>query len=96
MARRDERRGTRGAWSPAESARLDGVLDDGTYDALVVDATEAEGGAISIELTVVAGPAKGEVVTLLGHGLRADPLDLLGVPGTITVTDGTPYLRLEP
>lgn len=96
MARRDGRRVTRGAWSPAQSARLDGVLDDGTYDALVVDATEAEGGAISIELTVIAGPAKGEVVTLLGHGLRADPLDLLGVPGTITVTDGTPSLRLEP
>ena len=54
-------------------ARLDAVLDDGTYDALVVDAGEAEGGGVSIELTIVAGPAKGEVVTLLGHGLRATP-----------------------
>jgi hypothetical protein len=71
------------------------VLDDGTYDALVVDASEAEGGGVSIDLTVVAGPAKGEVVTLVGHGLRGDPLDLLGVPGTLTVTDGAPSLRLE-
>jgi len=72
------------------------VLDDGTYDALVVDANEAEGGGVSIELTIVAGPAKGEVVTLIGHGVRGDPLDLLGVPGTLTVAGGTPSFRLEP
>jgi hypothetical protein len=72
------------------------VLDDGTYDALVVDAGEAEGGGVSIELTIVAGPAKGEVVTLVGHGLRGDPLDLLGVPGTLTVAGGAPSFRLEP
>lgn len=71
------------------------MLDDGTYDALVVDAEEAEGGGVSIELTIVAGPAKGEVVTLVGRGIAGDPLDLLGVPGTLTVTDGTPSLRLE-
>lgn len=72
------------------------MLDDGTYDALVVDANEAEGGGVSIELTIVAGPAKGEVVTLIGHGVRGDPLDLLGVPGTLTVAGGTPSFRLEP
>jgi hypothetical protein len=71
------------------------VLDDGTYDALVVDAEEAEGGGVSIELTIVAGPAKGEVVTLIGRGIPGEPLDLLGVPGTLTVTDGNPSLRLE-
>jgi hypothetical protein len=72
------------------------VLDDGTYDALVVDATPRDGGGVSIELTIVAGPAKGEVVTILGQGLPGDPLDLLGVPATLTVTDGAPSLRLEP
>jgi hypothetical protein len=71
------------------------VLDDGTYDALVVDAADAEGGGVSIELTIVSGPAKGEVVAVIGHGLRGDPLDLLGVPGTLTVAGGTPSLRLE-
>lgn len=71
------------------------MLDDGTYDALVVDADEAEGGGVSIELTIIAGPAKGEVVTVVGRGMGGDPLDLLGVPGTLTVTDGTPSLRLE-
>jgi hypothetical protein len=96
MARRAVTRGTRGQRRAGHGARLDGVLDDGTYDALVVEASEAEGGGVSIELTVVAGPAKGEVVTVVGHGLRGDPIDLLGVPGTLTVTDGTPSLRLEP
>jgi hypothetical protein len=74
------------------------VLDDGTYDAVVVDATPRDGGGVSIELTVVAGPAKGEVVTILARELAGDPdpLDLLGIPATLTVTDGSPSLRLEP
>jgi hypothetical protein len=72
------------------------VLDDGTYDALVVDATHREGGGISIDLTLVAGPAKGEVVTVLAQGLAADPLDLLGVPATLTVADGAPSVRRQP
>jgi hypothetical protein len=72
------------------------VLDDGTYDALVVDATPRDEGGVSIELTVVAGPAKGEVVAVLARGLAGDPLDLLGVPATLTVAGGVPSLRLEP
>ena len=92
------------------------MLDDGTYDAIVVDATAVDpaaddavpgtgdagpaaaprpAGAVSIELTIVAGPAKGEIVTVLGRNLGGDPLDLLGVPATLTVTDGAPALRLE-
>jgi hypothetical protein len=72
------------------------VLDDGMYDALVVDATPRDGDGVSIELTVVAGPAKGEVVAVLARGLAGDPLDLLGVPATLTVAGGVPSLRLEP
>jgi hypothetical protein len=95
------------------------VLADGTYDAIVVDASAVApaagdvddaapgtgdagpadparpAGAVSIELTIVAGPAKGEIVTILGRNLGGDPLDLLGVPATLTVTDGAPALRLE-
>jgi hypothetical protein len=72
-----------------------GALPDGTYDALVVDAHESADGAVSVELTIVAGPAKGEVVTLRSSGLTGDPLDLLGVPATITVAGGTPSVRFE-
>jgi len=72
------------------------VLDDGTYDALVIDAEEAEGGGVSIELTIVAGPAKGEVVALRAEGLGGDPLDLLGVPATLTVRGGVVSVVFEP
>ncbi|MBN2623599.1 MAG: hypothetical protein JXA83_09530 [Acidimicrobiales bacterium] len=71
-------------------------LTDGTYDALVVDTTENDDGSVSVDLTIIAGPAKGEVVTLRATGLAGDPLDLLGVPATLTVADGDPSLRLEP
>ena len=71
------------------------TLADGAYDALVVDA-EDRGDAVAVELTIIAGPAKGEVVTLVSTGWSGDPLDLLGVPATITVSDGEPSVRFEP
>jgi hypothetical protein len=72
-------------------------LADGTYDALVVDASRGDDGSIGVEITIVAGPAKGEVVSLRTADLGGtDPLDLLGVPATLTVRDGVPSLRLEP
>lgn len=72
------------------------MLADGTYDALVVEATTRDDGGVSIDLTVVAGPAKGEVVTIVARWLPGDPIDLLGVPATLTVAEGAPSLRLEP
>lgn len=74
------------------------MLDDGTYDALVVDATPRDDGSVSIDLTIVSGPAKGEVVTIAARQLAGDPdpIDLLGIPATLTVADGAPSLRLEP
>jgi hypothetical protein len=72
------------------------ALPDGRYDALVVDAEDRGDGTVGVELTIVAGPAKGEVVTLVARGLATDPLDLLGGPGTSTVQGGAPSFRLEP
>ena len=72
-------------------------LADGTYDALVVDASTGDDGSIGVEITIVAGPAKGEVVSLRTSDLGGtEPLDLLGVPATLNVRDGAPSLRLEP
>lgn len=77
------------------------MLEDGTYDVMVVDAAptvDADGvadGGVRLDLTVIAGAHKGEVVTLGARGLHRDPLDLLGVPGTVVVADGNPRLRLE-
>jgi hypothetical protein len=71
-------------------------LPDGTYDAIVVDADEVDDATTTLELTVLAGPHKGQVVELRGPRGDHDPIDLLGLPATITVTDGRPRVRLEP
>lgn len=72
-------------------------LPDGSYDAIVVDADNLDDGGVGLQLTVLAGPSKGEVVELRGPAAPGvDALDLLGVPATITVADGVPRVRLEP
>ena len=46
------------------------MLPDGTYDAIVVDAGAADGGTGTvIELTLVAGDHKGEVVAMIAAAL---------------------------
>ena len=74
---------------------LRGVLSDGTYDVLVVDADDDAEGVVHVEVTILAGEHKGEVVSVAAAGLRRDPLDLLAAPGTLTVADGSPSLVLE-
>lgn len=70
------------------------VIEDGHYEALVVDVDGDDSGA-RIELTIVAGPHKGEVVAVRAAGLRRDPVDLLGLPATLTVAGGRPHIRLH-
>ncbi len=72
----------------------DAPLPDGTYDAMVVEARDRPDGGTAIELTVLAGPHKGQVLELQGQ-VRGDALDLLGVPATVTVVDGHPRMRIE-
>jgi hypothetical protein len=71
------------------------VLEDGAYDAVVVDAEELGEGGLRLELTVLAGPHKGELVAVRTHAGGRDALDLLAVPATLTVVDGEPDVRLE-
>jgi hypothetical protein len=71
------------------------VLPDGTYDAIVVDAVDDD-GVVRLELTILGGEHKGDVVNLASPNLEGEPALLLGVPATITVADGRPDLRLEP
>ncbi len=70
------------------------MLDDGVYDAFVVDA-EADGAALRLELTIVAGTHKGEVVAMRAEGLGVDELECLGMPATLTVADGAPSIVLD-
>lgn len=75
----------------------DAPLPDGTYDAIVVDAEDGDDGTVGIQLTVLAGPAKGEVIEVRGAARPGrETVDLLGIPATITVTGGRPRVVLEP
>jgi hypothetical protein len=69
-------------------------LPDGEYDVLVVDAT-ADGDALAIEITIISGEHKGDVVALRAHGLPVDELDLLGLPGTLHVDGGVPHFVVD-
>jgi hypothetical protein len=79
-------------------------LPDGHYDAIVIEAEELADGGIRLDLTVTLGPHIGRVIALREHHVDArkrqvpvdlDPLELLGVPGTLTVREGAPSFRPE-
>ena len=71
------------------------MLDDGTYDAIVFDVDQRDGAAV-ILFTIAAGPKRGEVIELRSQSWRGDPVELLGIPATITVVNGKPRVRFEP
>lgn len=71
-------------------------LPDGTYDALVVDANPADGGAVALELTILGGEHKGAVVQVASADVDDDPAMMLGIPATLTVDGGVPRVVLEP
>lgn len=72
------------------------MLPDGTYDVFVVDVeAEGPGDRLRLDLTILAGDQKGEVVSMRADGLGVSELDALGTPGTLTVAGGEPSLVLE-
>lgn len=70
-------------------------LDDGIYDAFVVDARDEPSGGTAVELTITAGEHKGMVTTLTSDVSLGDPIDLLGLPATLTVVLGVPSVRID-
>lgn len=70
-------------------------LDDGTYEVVVIDAQEDDDGTLHLDLAVVTGAHKGDVVHLSGRRRERDATTLLGLPGTVRVHDGTPRLTLS-
>lgn len=78
-------------------------LPDGTYDVIVVDVEVGDDGDIRIEVAISLGPHVGEVVALRGRHVEErsdptsgeDPLDLLGLCGTLRVSKGIPAFRAE-
>ena len=74
------------------------MLADGAYDAIVVDATDvdATGGAgVRLELTIVAGPHKGDVVAVRADHLAMTAVETLGLPARLVVTNQRPEVMLE-
>lgn len=72
------------------------MLEDGEYDVLVVDTEDdGDGDGVRLHLTVLAGPHKGEVVAVRAGRLEMDPVDALGLPGTLTVAGGEPSVVLD-
>ncbi|TMK85811.1 MAG: hypothetical protein E6G57_13225 [Actinobacteria bacterium] len=69
-------------------------MADGTYDAIVVDAERVEDG-VRLELTITAGPNKGDVVAVRATHLTMDPVNVLGIPARIVVTNNTPRVEFE-
>jgi hypothetical protein len=72
-------------------------LDDGTYDAFVIDAKEddEEIAFTRLQLTITSGARKGEVVNVRASQLSRDALELLGLPATLTVKDGQPSVSFD-
>ena len=73
------------------------MLEDGTYEVIVVDATNSpdDSDLIQIEIAILAGPHKGEIVGISAAGLGRCDFEILGTPGTLTVADEVPSLMLE-
>jgi hypothetical protein len=70
-------------------------LSDGVYDAFVVDARVHGDGRTTLELTIIAGEHKGEVLELTATGLEGDEIELMGMPATVTIDGGTPRVRID-
>ena len=77
------------------------TLPDGTYDVIVVDAETADHGELRLELTVTLGPHIGRLVALRGRHVQGaqagltDPVEWLGIPGTLQVKRGEIRFRPE-
>ena len=70
-------------------------MPDGRYDVFVVDAETIDDATMRVELAMVTGDAKGDVFAIRGPHLADDPMMLLGLPGTLVVTDGVPRLEID-
>ncbi len=73
---------------------------DGDYDAFVLDVVDEPGddGSSSVQrldLTIVAGELKGQVVSVTSPSPLGDFADLVGMPATLSVRDGEPSVTID-
>lgn len=73
-------------------------LPDGRYDVFIVDAESDpadDARVVRVDVTVVSGEYKGEVLSLAAHGVAGSDIDLMGMPAVLSVRDGAPLLTLD-
>ena len=73
-------------------------LPDGTYDVVVVDADDlatAGGTSTALELAVTSGEHRGGTLALTAPHRLGEPVELIGLPATLTVVGGHPRLRID-
>lgn len=70
-------------------------LEDGDYDAIVIDARQDDERVLHVDLTLTSGARKGDVITVAGDAREHDALSLLGLPATLRVVDGEPRLTID-
>ncbi len=75
------------------------VLPDGTYDAFVVDVIHETDGAgrllTHVEITLVSGEHKGLVLQVATTESIGSFEELVGMPATLTVADGSPSISID-
>jgi hypothetical protein len=74
------------------------MLEDGSYDAIIVDADAVDGRGedyFRVELTILSGPHRSEMVALSGPFPGRSDGDLMGLPATLVVDGGVPRITVE-
>lgn len=75
------------------------ALPDGEYAALVIEVEEGLDdtgtGVVHLELTILTGQHKGDVVAMSARGIHGSFIELIGMPATITVRDGDPRVIID-
>ena len=64
------------------------------HSLFVIDAERVDDG-VRLELTITAGAHKGDVVAVRARTLTMDPIDALGIPARIVVTNNEPRVELH-
>ena len=70
-------------------------MPDGRYDVFIIDAEIIDESTMRIELMMVTGDDKGNVFALRGPMLADDPIEVIGLPATMNVTDGVPSVTVD-
>ena len=75
----------------------DSPLPDGSYDAFVINADDMPGREVTtaLELTITSGDFRSETMALTAPTRLGEPVDLIGMPATLTILDGSPSVRID-